>query len=175
MVVVGRGRGREHDLGGEHYLLGQQRLLPVGGTVLQRERLVHLLAEEALGRGSLHNDGAYRGLKFTCMRTRSQVGFPMSLAGENRTRGITDVTLAFAFAGVSGGSRIDFMSTRPVESTTNCIHVVMGWTRPMMPRMGIDSDPPSVTPLTIGVVFALPAADRVGIGSVRTAAGRARS
>lgn len=80
------------------------------------------------------------------MRSISHTGVPLSRAGENRTRGSTDVTLAFAFADVPGGIRIDALSTRPAESTTNCIHVVIGGMRPIMPSIGVDSDPPSVTP-----------------------------
>jgi hypothetical protein len=44
------------------------------------------------------------------------------------------------------GSVIDVVSTAPAESTTNCAHVVPGGVLPMMPRIGIDSEPLSVTP-----------------------------
>ena len=58
------------------------------------------------------------------MRSSSHTALPASRAGAKCTRGSIAFALASRFALVSAGSEIELGSTRPVESTTNCIHDV---------------------------------------------------
>ena len=87
----------------------------------------------------------YRGLKFTCIRNISHTGVPC-LARVRISPAAAPTLHSSSRSPMCRAASGSTLCRRRRRITTNCIQVVAGGTRPMIPRIGVDSDPPSVTP-----------------------------